>query len=306
MSALRTGYEVGPTLYMPVTHPRARAVLLGQDSGRGPGAVVLCLEDALGPARAEEGLRTLQAMLAERAEQGGDARRVFLRPRDLAMAQRIAEMPGVETTAGFVIPKLTLETVARWLALPEDRVRLVMPTLETPEFFEASRVAAVAEALGPARHRIAVLRVGGNDLLAALGLRRGRGATAYESPLGYVLQMLASVLMVRGFAVAAPVFDILDDFETLAREVAHDVDMGFVSKTAVHPGQLPIIARGFAVSGSDLAAARAIADAAAAPVFQTAGAMCEPATHAAWAERILIRAELYGLREDGAAGVLSA
>ncbi|MCL1479246.1 MAG: HpcH/HpaI aldolase/citrate lyase family protein [Marinobacter sp.] len=91
--------------------------------------------------------------------------------------------------------------------------------------------------------------------------------TAYEGPLGWFLSMAASILIPAGIPVSAPVFDIIEDTETLRREVERDVQMGFVSKTAIHPAQVPIIEGAFSVSEEDLRAARAILDRDASAVF---------------------------------------
>jgi citrate lyase beta subunit len=132
-----------------------------------------------------------------------------------------------------------------------------------------------------------------------MALRRVRGMTAYEGPLGWFLSMAASILIPAGIPVSAPVFDIIEDIETLRREVERDVQMGFVSKTAIHPAQVPIIEDALSVSAEDLRAARAILDRDASAVFQIGGVMCEPATHAAWARRILARAERFGCQSFG-------
>ncbi|MCA9774036.1 MAG: HpcH/HpaI aldolase/citrate lyase family protein, partial [Myxococcales bacterium] len=76
--------------------------------------------------------------------------------------------------------------------------------------------------------------------------------------------------------------------------------MGFISKTAIHPAQVPIIEGAMRVSGEEEEAARAILNQEARAVFQIGGVMCEPATHAGWARRVLARAEIFGGAEPAA------
>ena len=57
------------------------------------------------------------------------------------------------------------------------------------------------------RARILVLRIGGNDLLNLLGLRRQRGHTLYETPLGAVIARLVTTFKPHGFRLSAPVFE---------------------------------------------------------------------------------------------------
>jgi citrate lyase beta subunit len=127
-----------------------------------------------------------------------------------------------------------------------------------------------------------------------MALRRVRGVISYEGPLGWFLSMAAGLLIPSGIPVAAPVFDIIEDLETLRREVERDVQMGFVSKTAIHPAQVPVIEGALAVSPEELVAAKAILARDPRAVFQIGGVMCEPATHTAWAHRVLARASRFG------------
>ena len=42
--------------------------------------------------------------------------------------------------------------------------------------------------------RIIALRIGGNDLMGCLGLRRNPATTLYSTPLSYVIPMLAGIM----------------------------------------------------------------------------------------------------------------
>jgi citrate lyase beta subunit len=171
-----------------------------------------------------------------------------------------------------------------------------MPTVESSQFFDPGRITALREVLDDYDKRyIAAIRLGGNDLLAAMALRRQSGITSWEGPLAWVLSMASSMLISAGYPVAAPVFDIITDVETLKREVAQDVAAGFISKTAIHPAQVPHIMEAFCVCGAEVDQARSILENRASAVFQIGGVMCEPSTHTAWAHRILARADVFGV-----------
>ncbi len=293
-SHMFAAYGLGATLYMPVIHPKVPDIM----SGRAPApasSIVLCLEDALHETDVERGVRTLTELLAGR-ELELDARpHVFVRPRSYDMACRLRAIRGIDRVDGFVIPKARPETIPDWTSLLNGTRLRLMPTLETPDLFEPSRLIQLRDLLlGAGLDRIAAVRLGGNDLLGAMALRRVRGVTAYEGPLGWFLSMATGLLTSSGLPVAAPVFDIIGDLETLRREVERDVQMGFVSKTAIHPVQVPVIEGAFAVPPEELAAAEAILDRDARAVFQVGGVMCEPATHASWARRTLARADRFG------------
>lgn len=297
-------YALGATLYMPATHPDAEAVVLGRKL---PGlrSVVLCLEDALSENDVPDGLARLGRLapvLAAGVRDPVSAPLVFLRPRSLSMAGMLASLPDFEAFDGFVCPKVRPGRVRAWVdAVAGTKLRL-MPTLETAEILDPVAVRDLRDELvAETGGRIVALRVGGNDLLACLGLRRRRGVTIYDGPLRTVLANLVNLMIPAGFRLTAPVQEIMDDPDTLAREVAEDVAWGFVGKTAIHPVQLAVIHAAFAVREADLdAAQRALAPGAPA-VFRHDGAMCEPATHRAWAHSVVERARYYGLVPHAAA-----
>ncbi|MBW3243644.1 HpcH/HpaI aldolase/citrate lyase family protein [Epibacterium sp. DP7N7-1] len=291
---------LGATLYMPAINPHAKRVFSGEDL-HGAGSVVICLEDALHENDIERGLAGLKASLKLRKELGDLPQRtmVFIRPRNIGMAHLITEMEGFETVTGLIVPKMSLANGPGWLGLAKDRNTLVMPTLETAEYFDSGYTAAVGDMFtSEGADRIMAVRLGGNDLLNVLGLRRVPGVTAQEGPLGYVLSMMSSQLMARGLPVAAPVYDVIHDHETLAREVGMDVARGFIGKTAIHPCQVPIIHQALKVSRDAVEMAQAILDDRAGAVFQIRGVMCEPATHRGWARRTMARARTWGVVDE--------
>lgn len=287
-----SSYALGATLYMPIVHHHVPAWLSGERDFPST-SVVLCLEDALAEGDVARGIATLKNLL--RTCPINSTTRVFVRPRSLEMAMQLAEFAGIEKIEGFVAPKIVPETAAAWMDLAQAADLQIMPTLESAEFFDPGRITALKDTLDDYDiRRIAAIRLGGNDLLAAMALRRHRGLTSWEGPLAWILAMASSMLISAGYPVAAPVFDIIDDIGTLKREVAQDVMAGFVSKTAIHPAQVPSILDAFRVSHADLHQARAILDEGAGAVFQIGGIMCEPSTHKSWAERILARYDIFG------------
>ncbi len=296
MTARFEAYSLGATLYMPIIHPKVPAFLSGQ-APCPASSVVLCLEDALAEYDVARGLATLRALPSGDGPVPG--LRVFVRPRSLNMARDLAGYDNIHRFEGFVAPKVRPETAADWLELAQAIGLRIMPTLESAEFFDPMRIGAVRDAFNAYDSQlISAIRLGGNDLLGALALRRERGSTSWEGPLGWVLSMAASMLVSAGYPVAAPVFDIIEDIETLKREVRRDVAAGFVSKTAIHPSQVPHIEAAMRVTPADLEQANAILCAEARAVFRMGDVMCEPSTHRGWAERTLARARIFGIQGD--------
>lgn len=292
-------YALGATLYMPATRADLLAVVSGEKipSLR---SVVICLEDAVSESDVGHALDNLQRLLitlSSNQPRYKDAPLVFVRPRNLAMATQLVEWPLISLIDGLVLPKFTLHDLPIWQHLIAPTQLWVMPTLETKEVFDAGAMSELTTALlkEDLGARVLALRIGGNDLLSCLGLRRSQKQTIYQSPLGYVIGMLSGVMGAAGFALTAPVFERLDNPVLLQTELEHDIEHGLVGKTAIHPSQIAIIHQALQVNADDYKAARMILNQSAPAVFQHNGAMCEPATHVRWAKRILERAHWYGV-----------
>ena len=284
---------LGATLYVPATRGDLYASLFG---GRVTGlrSAVVDLEDAVRAEDVPVALIRLAALLRT-VPAGGPA--VFVRPRDPAMLDRILRLPGVERLAGFVLPKISADTLPSWPLADLSPAHRLMPTLETREALDSTEMRRLREQLLTLRERVLCLRIGGNDLLNAMGLRRARARTAYEGPLGPAIARLVGEFAPWGFALSAPVMERYDDPLLLRDEVARDVEHGLLTKTAIHSAQVPVIQGALAVGSDELAEARLILADDAPAVFAADGAMCEPATHRRWAALLERRAVLFGVAD---------
>jgi len=287
--------SLGASLYVPANHKDLASIANG-DKLPGARSLIFCLEDAIAERELSWSLFNLSVVLANMRADAAVER--FVRVRNPEVLARVLAMPGVEKLTGFVLPKITRHNFDTYFRLVRDTGHVLMPTLETAEVFddgEMQQLRAVFEAPG-VRHRILALRIGGNDLLALLGLRRPRGMTIYRTPLGQVIARLVTTFRPYGFALTAPVFEYLDLPELLDQEVLEDLAHGMVGKTAIHPTQVEPIERHYQVRPQDLAVARAILDEASPAVFRMDDAMCEVATHRAWAERLVEQSHRFGSR----------
>ena len=280
-------YRLGASLYVPVTH---KDVLPIANGTKWPElrSVIFCTEDAVSAQALGAGLNNLRTCLAQMSPSSTALR--FVRVRNPEILTWLIALPGVEKLDGFVLPKLDLSNVDAYLDPLLGSSFLCMPTLETRDVFEPSRMMALRDHLlgNGYHHRILALRIGGNDLLALLGIRRPRDRTIYRTPLGHTIANLVTVFKPYGFQLTAPVFEHIDCPEILREELAEDTAHGLCGKTAIHPTQVPIIEAGLTVPEADLEAARRILTEDSA-VFKLNGSMCEVATHHSWAQSVLHR-----------------
>lgn len=293
-------YALGATLYMPATRADLFDIVMNEKIA-GLRSLVICLEDSVSENDVEFGIDNLCNLMKQIKHCGGrkDTPLTFIRPRNAMMAKRLNDIEVIHQTDGFVAPKLTLSNIESWKESVDGSGLLLMPTLETKEVFDPIAMADLRVALDETiKSRVLALRIGGNDLMGCLGLRRVQGHTLYKTPMAYVISMLAGIMGSAGYALTAPVFERLDDLHILTEELEMDLMQGLVGKTAIHPSQINIIHDALRVSIEDLNSARMIMAEGALAVFKHSNAMCEPATHLQWARSIVERAQWHGVRHE--------
>lgn len=283
--------SLGATLYLPAIRSDLASVLTLQKLPQLRSAII-CTEDAIHAHELPAALSNLERVLACCADY---PLAVFIRARNPAVLNRLVRMPGIDRIDGFVLPKVTLENLPLFAEVAAHIPQLwVMPTLETADVFDRYRLDTLRKALEQLVNPVLCLRIGGNDLLGLLRLKRPKSLTIYDTPIGTVIKDIVLTFGAAGYDIVAPAFEHLDSMATLAREVELDMAHGLLSKTVIHPTQIPIIENAYRVRPEDYELAKRILDPKALAVFQYGGQMCEPATHRRWAKRLLLRAEIFG------------
>lgn len=289
---------LGASLYVPATHPDLTAIGRGQKFALR--SLIYCTEDAVGLDELPYALhnlgRTLSDLSRDRDDKGTPMR--FVRVRNAEVMRRVLAM-NTAALHGLVLPKVTLGSLEDDLdLLPAESHLSLMLTLETQEVFSETCMTQLRDLLlsPPVRRRILSLRIGGNDLLNLLSLRRERGVLLYDTPLSHAVDRLVTLFKPFGFNLSAPVYDAVNDPATLTREVQLDLQHGLFGKTAIHPEQIPVIEACYRVLPQEWETAQAILEADAPAVFLRNGRLCEPSTHRRWAEQIVQRAAHYGLK----------
>lgn len=292
-------FALGATLYMPATRSDMLDVVFGVKIPE-LRSLVVCLEDAVSAIDVDSALANLKVLLLAIEARGGRCEQhplLFVRPRDAQMAAILNDWPLMKHVDGFVVPKLTLLSLPSWEQAVSNPDLYLMPTLETADVYNPGAMVELGQALKASlNQRIIALRIGGNDLMGCLGLRRNPATTLYSTPMSYVIPMLAGIMGAQGFALTAPVFEQLATPLLLKEELELDISHGLVGKTAIHPSQINPIQEMLRVSLEDLNCARLILNDVAPAVFRHNDAMCEPATHYKWATNIIERAKWHGVK----------
>ncbi|MGI2122812.1 HpcH/HpaI aldolase/citrate lyase family protein [Shewanella baltica] len=295
-----SAYSLGATLYMPATRiDIVDTIVTGKIAGLR--SLVICLEDAVSEQDMPFAMNNLKGMLNALSEAKQRINYVewplvFIRPRNEQIGLQLTAEYDLSAIDGFVLPKFNLSNLSEWTAILELTHLCWMPTLETEDVFDVNAMLALVSELKAhkCRDKIIALRIGGNDLMNCVSLRRSRELTLYDGPMGYVIKMLVAVFASKGFSLTAPVCEHIDDHRLLEKELELDLAHGLVGKTAIHPNQIPVIQRALMVSSLDHQDALRIINSSQA-VFKAGGAMCEPATHRRWAKSVLDRVHYFGV-----------
>jgi citrate lyase beta subunit len=286
-------WALGAPLYMPA-HRRDIIDCANGDKLPHLRSVIFCTEDAILATELESSLRHLALCLQGFKTVAGRYR--FIRVRNPDVLAYLLDLPQIDQIDGFVLPKFDLNNLEAYLGLLQGSHFKLMPTLETAAVFDRGAMRELCQALlqHSLRDQIIMLRIGGNDLLSLLGLRRQRSTTLYDGPLGPVISQLVTIFKPHGFRLAAPVFDDLEDTLTLKREIDLDLLHGLTGKTAIHPSQIATIESAYKVNQQDYDTASQLLNQAAPAVFKMYNTMCEIATHRNWAHDILTREQCFG------------
>lgn len=288
-------YAYLPMLYVPATRQNLPS-LLAKRGSRSPYTLTICLEDAVAPGDRIKATKSLARVLAETET---SVTPLFVRPADDEILEMVLDTYPLEKISGIVLPKATVERINRWVEMTSSLTQII-PILESREALDPSGRANLSQVCDYHRGVVRCARIGGNDLLCLLGgLRRPRGWTIYETPVGRVIDALLEAFCVTGVTLCAPVFEYFTDPKTLRRELQEDVFRGLYSKTAIHPDQVGPIWKSYRPSVAELEDAKLLIDSDSPVIMRSNGSMLEKACHRRWAERIV---KMEGLHESVTGG----
>lgn len=284
-----------PTLYTPATTSVEKQLALANGEHSGIWRVVLCTEDSIKEDDVPLAIDHLRVVLPKiKADSAVDT---FVRVRNAEVMRRILDLPGAEKLRGFVIPKADPESLPHYVGSLTGTSFSIMPILESSRMFDRNYRTALLHVVQGFSPVIECLRIGANDLMGYLGIRRSaKDFTVYDTPVGGLIgEIICEYRGVGGFTITAPVFECFGPkYDPLLRkEVSQHILNGLYGQTVIHPRHIRTIRDMYKVSKEDLESARSIK----ANVSAVAGLhdrMDEYTTHWRWADTILQRHALFG------------
>jgi len=244
-------------LFLPASNPRA----IEKARGLACDLAVLDLEDAVAPEMKD----AARAAAVEAIRAGGFAARIGVRVNGLTTPWGEADLQALSGLPldWIVAPKVEeAGTVDAFEARMDEGIRLCA-MIETPRaLLDLSRLAAAG---GPLK----ALMLGVNDLAATLGA----GTAPDREPLKPWLAQTVAAARAHGLLALDGVFNRLDAPDGFAAECAQGRLYGFDGKSLIHPNQIQACHAAFSPTMEEVAAARSIVEAFAAPEAKGLGAI---------------------------------
>ncbi len=314
-------YSVGALLYCPANNESIVRSLTKEKFGK-KYSLALCLEDTINDDFVEEAelimINSLKKIYDFKKENDIFLPKIFIRVRRSVQIPRIMQAleDAQQLVTGFIIPKFTPDIADEYIdaifKASEDYGRTIymMPILESATMIDLKTrydiLYSIKEKLKRAEPIVLNIRVGGNDLCKLFGFRRHNDESIHN--IRPVSNILSDIVTVFGldYVVSGPVWEYFngDGWDSgLRREIEGDILCGFTGKTIIHPNQIEVVNDTYKVTRKDLEDANAILNWSRGSISMVAGSqnnerMNEYKTHAIWAKKVKMLAEVFGVKKD--------
>lgn len=252
-------YSVGALLYCPADNTSIASSIISQKFGT-KFSLALCLEDTINDnfvAKAEDLLiSSINDIYQSRQSADFFLPKIFIRVRNPEQIRRLSRRLGDsnELITGYIIPKFSpadadsfLDQIAELNGRP-GAVKYAMPIYESPAIVNLSTrydiLYGLKEKLASVEPWILNIRVGGNDLSNLFGFRRESDESIHQ--ISPIANIFSDIITVYGmdYVISGPVWEYYSgpQWEAgLRKEIKDDRLCGFIGKTVIHPGQIPVV-----------------------------------------------------------------
>lgn len=292
-----------PTLYTPATSSPDKLVGLANNAipGHGIWRVVICTEDSILSDQLPLALTNIGEMLNHMDDSSPIS--VFVRVRNPEVLSRLLAHRHIAKLTGFVVPKADPDSFPAYADQVVGTGFRMMPILESQHMTGRHYRESLRSVFTDARYirLIDCLRIGANDLMGYLGIRRDAAEfTVYQTPVGVTIyEIINEFRGMGGFTITAPVFECFEPRydDLFRREVRQHIMNGLFGQTVIHPRHLRPVRDMYKICPQDLESARSILQHDTA-VNGMHGRMDEHSTHWMWAQKVVERYELFGGSDD--------
>ncbi len=223
----------------------------------GADAVALDLEDAVS-IREKDAARRLVAAFLDSLDFGGVYVSVRVNGAQTPYFEKDLEAIVPRKPAALRIPKCEstddVERADEIISALEDEAGIPQGSVKIHAMIETARGLEKASDIATSSKRLEALTLGGQDLLADLGIQK--------TPHGRELLYARSRVVIAARAAGKQAFDTvwtdINDSNGLFEESRLAAELGFAGKAAVHPSQIPVIHEAYKPNPAEVARARRI------------------------------------------------
>ncbi len=237
-------------LFVPADSPRK----LEKSLQSGADVLIFDLEDAVSPARKEDGRIEVVKFLTQVKASGVKTPKLYIRVNALTTGMTLTDLAAVMRCRpdGIALPKSSGAADVALLAAYLEAFEQMFPAVagEAAQTAILPIVTETAEALAGlnsyrgASPRLAGLMWGAEDLAGDIGALTNKDEEAPEqwtSPFGLVRNLCLFAAAAAGVPAIDTVPTDINNPEALLRETRRAYRDGFSAKAAIHPGQVPVI-----------------------------------------------------------------
>jgi len=289
--------ELGGSLYIPATHKNIHSIC-NENKYPHLRSCIIDTEDAIIAEDLDKALENISMMLQDYKP---SALKVFIRPRNPHILQEILKLKNIEKIDGFSLPKYSTEVMREYsqiISLSHHKFYL-MPVLESRDLFSSEKLIQIRDFLIDYKIPVLSLRLGGEDMMNHLGLKRKCQDSIYSlvGPAAVIANVI-NIFKPFGFNISATVFNCIKQEELYKANVQEDLRQGLIGKTIIHPNQIDAINELYQVSNEELEMAKKMLNESTDAIIVQDGQMGEKFAHGAWAKTILLREKFYGLKKE--------
>lgn len=287
--------QLGGSLYIPATHTNVYAIC-NENKYSQLRSCIIDTEDAIGEDDIEMAITNIELMLKEYKPSNLC---VFIRPRNPQVLKELLKLQNIGLIDGFSLPKFSTELMreyAQILAM-SGKEFYIMPVLESLDIFSRQKLEEIRTFLLNSHLNILSLRLGGEDMMNYLGLKRKCKDNIYTlaGPM-HVIGDIINTFKPYGFNISATVFNCINQAQLYKENIHEDLKQGLVGKTIIHPNQIEPINQAYKVSQEDYEMAKKMLSHDTKAIIVQDGQMGEKFAHGSWAKIILLRHKFYGLK----------
>jgi len=284
--------DIATSLYVPSIN-KSLMQIVNMEKFEDLKSIIICLEDSILDNQVEEGERNLKNLLANLTEKRVS---IFVRPRNFKQFKRLLKFDNIEKIDGFVIAKFGIDNMDNYTLYFKESFYF-MPVLETIDIFEVAKLSQIRDFLMQYQSSILSVRIGSEDIGKMLRIKRGCGSTIYDIPIfSTIITNIIAIFKPYKFNVTAPVFSCYKNFKLLQDEVSMDIQNGLFGKSLIHPSQIKIVTEVLKVTKTELVEAKSTLKIQNSAVIGLDGKMIEKIPHKEWAEEIIMRGSVYGVK----------